>query len=46
MFCLRNIATMAEDEEGFAYPVLNKAACIRCWRCREVCPVKRAEAGG
>lgn len=43
--CPRDALTMAEDEEGFAYPVLNEAACIRCYRCREVCPVKKAEAG-
>lgn len=28
---------MREDESGFAYPVINQEACVRCGRCKRVC---------
>lgn len=32
---------MEEDEEGFEYPVIDYEKCICCYKCIEVCPVKR-----
>ena len=32
---------MERDREGFAYPVIDGAACVRCGHCTAVCPVLR-----
>ena len=36
--CPKSAINMAEDVEGFAYPVIDKKKCIDCGICREVCP--------
>lgn len=35
---------MVPDEEGFLYPVVDEALCIRCCRCILVCPFKKIES--
>ena len=37
--CAKNAITMERDREGFAYPVVDKASCVRCGRCSAVCPI-------
>ena len=36
--CPKGAISMAPDPEGFLYPVLREADCIRCGRCADVCP--------
>lgn len=36
---------MIRDKEGFAYPVVDSARCVRCGRCKLVCPVKNHAPG-
>ena len=38
--CPRDAITMEPDEEGFAYPVVDAALCIRCMRCEGACVFK------
>lgn len=40
--CPRNAIAMEPDEEGFAYPVVDAALCVRCGRCVEACTFKAA----
>ena len=40
--CPRGAITMEPDEEGFDYPVVNAALCIRCMKCEEACVFKAA----
>lgn len=40
--CPRNAITMEPDEEGFAYPVVDAALCIRCMQCEGACVFKEA----
>ena len=40
--CPRGAITMEPDEEGFAYPVVDAALCIRCGRCVDACVFKEA----
>lgn len=37
--CPVNAITMEEDDEGFAYPVVDHEKCIDCGRCVKKCPV-------
>lgn len=37
--CPKSCIRMQEDNEGFLYPVVNEAACIKCGLCEKVCPV-------
>lgn len=39
--CPKSAITMVEDDEGFDYPIINEAQCIRCYMCIKVCPIKR-----
>ena len=45
--CPKSCIRMEADEEGFAYPKIDEAVCIRCGRCDRACPVlaRRAEGG-
>ena len=36
--CPQNAIAMVRDKEGFRYPRINPASCIRCGHCTEVCP--------
>ncbi len=36
--CPKSAIMMQEDDEGFRYPIINKALCINCGLCRKVCP--------
>jgi len=38
--CSVKAITMEDDEEGFKYPVVGVAKCIRCQRCLSVCAFK------
>lgn len=38
--CPKSAITMVMDEEGFDYPQLDEAKCIRCILCLKVCPIK------
>ena len=38
--CTQNAISMNEDDEGFEYPQLNDDACIGCFMCIKVCPLK------
>lgn len=37
--CAKHCITMQADEEGFLYPVVDRAACTDCGLCEKVCPV-------
>lgn len=39
--CPKEAISMVEDEEGFEYPIVDKANCICCYRCLTVCPFKQ-----
>jgi len=39
--CPQDAISMARDQEGFAYPVIDPKRCIHCGRCTAVCPVLR-----
>ena len=41
--CPINCIVMKEDEEGFLYPNIDKAKCIHCNKCKEVCPNRNIE---
>lgn len=41
--CPINCIVMKEDEEGFLYPNIDKAKCIHCNKCKEVCPNRDIE---
>lgn len=38
--CPKRAIKMAEDTEGFRYPVLDTSFCVRCGLCNQVCPVE------
>lgn len=42
--CPKNCITMTADAEGFRYPVIDEAGCIRCGACQRVCPVENHPA--
>ena len=39
VICPVNCISFIKDNEGFAYPVVDKALCINCSKCDKVCPV-------
>ena len=39
--CPKDAITMERDREGFAYPVIDSEACVRCGHCTAVCPILR-----
>lgn len=43
--CPKNCITMKADEEGFFYPVVDENICIKCGRCKAVCPVLHHDEG-
>lgn len=38
--CPKSCIKMIQDEEGFAYPEIDKNICINCHLCEKVCPVE------
>lgn len=38
--CPLDAIMMKADEEGFEYPYIDTARCIRCYKCLNVCPMK------
>ena len=40
--CPQNAISMVEDKEGFEYPQIDSAICVRCGLCTRVCPIKNA----
>lgn len=38
--CPQGAITMEADEEGFLYPVVDAALCVRCGRCERACVFK------
>lgn len=38
--CPTDAITMVNDEEGFKYPSIDDAKCIKCKKCIDVCPIK------
>lgn len=38
--CPKKAIRMIIDEEGFEYPQIDEAICIRCYKCVSVCPFK------
>lgn len=41
--CPKSCISMVLDEEGFAYPVIDKNTCISCHLCERVCPVEHPD---
>ena len=41
--CPQEAISMEEDLEGFPYPTVDLAKCIRCYLCEGVCPIKRKD---
>lgn len=39
--CPQNAIFMQEDEEGFLYPHIDVALCVRCYQCINVCVFKK-----
>ena len=39
--CQTGAIIMRPDEEGFYYPYVEEAKCIRCYKCLSVCIFKR-----
>ncbi len=37
--CPKNCIEMAEDSEGFRYPVIERVHCVSCQTCETVCPI-------
>lgn len=38
--CPKQCIIMQKDEEGFLYPIINRALCIDCGACTKVCPIQ------
>jgi coenzyme F420-reducing hydrogenase beta subunit len=41
--CPRSAITMERNAEGFLYPKVDAAACVRCGHCTDICPVLRRQ---
>lgn len=39
--CPLNAIKMMPDEEGFLYPAVDVAVCIKCYKCLSVCAFKK-----
>lgn len=40
--CPKGAITMAQDEKGFKYPLIDKGKCVNCGMCVKVCPIKNS----
>ena len=43
--CPKQCVSMQRDGKGFLYPEIDKAACIECGLCEQMCPVLNPHAG-
>lgn len=43
--CPKGAISFVIDEEGFAYPKVDEAKCIKCGLCLKTCPIVQAKAG-
>lgn len=43
--CPKNCIEMEADEEGFAYPRINKEKCVNCGACEHLCPGETQNKG-
>lgn len=41
--CPKSSISMVQDDEGFSYPIIDKASCIDCHLCESVCPVEHPD---
>lgn len=41
--CPKKCITVAEDGEGFRYPVIDKKSCVDCGKCLSVCPFENSK---
>ena len=41
--CPKQAISMLPDEQGFLYPVVDAALCVRCYKCLSVCAFKEAQ---
>ena len=41
--CPKSCIKMIQDEEGFAYPEIDKNSCVNCHLCEKVCPVEHPD---
>ena len=41
--CPKNAIVTIKDQDGFLYPFIESSMCIKCNRCRDVCPVLNRE---
>lgn len=39
--CPARAITMKSDKEGFLYPIVDAAKCIRCYKCISICTFKK-----
>ena len=44
--CPKGAITMAEDIDGFKYPVIDQDKCINCGLCVKTCPVLNTKENG
>lgn len=44
--CPRNAITMISDEEGYLYPFIDGKICVKCYKCKVVCPIKQSVSTG
>lgn len=44
-FCPTNAITMERNEKGFRYPQIDSNACIKCGKCKMVCPWGKEDGG-
>lgn len=42
--CQNNCIYLAEDKEGFLYPIVDTAICVNCGLCEKVCPVLNSKS--
>ncbi|MEE1043656.1 MAG: 4Fe-4S dicluster domain-containing protein, partial [Clostridia bacterium] len=42
--CKKQAITMVSDDEGFIYPQINRALCVECNVCKNICPVSKGRA--
>lgn len=41
--CSQNAIVIQRDKTGFAYPVIKENNCVKCYKCINLCPIKKHE---